>query len=235
MNWRIKAVEHLSADLSREACGLVVVIKGRERYWPCKNLATDQDFFILDPTDWAAAEDAGEIVGVVHSHPVTSPQASQADLVACERTGVPWHIYSPHVDIWNEIKPSGYKAPLIGREWVWGVTDCWTLVRDWYAEEWQLELRDWPRPARLMDFTQNPLFDSSWKATGFIEIGFDDLEYGDAILMALGTSKLNHCAVYLGDQQILHHATERLSSRDVYGGYYLKATGRFLRHSSRMD
>lgn len=235
MTWRTTAAKHLSADTSREACGLVVIIKGRERYRPCRNLATDSDFFILDPLDWAAAEDAGEIVGVVHSHPFSSPQASQADLVACERSAIPWHIYAPHSDCWDEIRPTGYKAPLIGREWVWGVTDCWTLARDWYAEEWQLQLRDWPRPTSTLDFTINPIFDASWAATGFIEIGPDELQRGDAILMALDAPRLNHCAVYLGDQTILHHIRGRLSSRDIFGGYYQKGSGRFLRHSSRVE
>ena len=235
MTWKTAAAEHLSADVSREACGLVVVIKGRERYRPCKNLAVDTDFFILDPTDWAAAEDAGEITAVVHSHPFSGPQASQADLISCERSGIPWYIYSPHSELWEEIKPSGYTAPLIGRQWTWGVTDCWSLVRDWYAEEWQLDLRDWPRTASTLEFNENPIFDTSWKATGFVEIGCDELERGDALLMALDAPKLNHCAVYLGDQMILHHMRGRLSSRDVFGGYYQKATGRYLRHISKLE
>ena len=61
------------------------------------------------------------------------------------------------------------------------------------------------------------------------------LKRGDLVLMALENSKLNHCGVYLGDQMLLHHIRGRLSSRDVYGGYYLKSTGRALRHSSRME
>jgi proteasome lid subunit RPN8/RPN11 len=233
--WRIKAGEHLALDVSREACGLVVVIKGREHYWPCQNLAVDKNFFVLDPLDWAAAEDAGEIIAVVHSHPFSGPQASQADLVACERNGLPWHIYSPHVDAWTEIKPTNYKAPLIGREWVWGVTDCWTLARDWYLEEWDLKLRDWQRPPSLEQFNEQPLFDGCWADTGFVEVGVETLQRGDLLLMAVGTGGLSHCGVYLDDQLMLHHLTGRLSSRDVFGGYYQKATGRCLRHSSRMN
>lgn len=234
MTWRVKAAEHLSSDTSREMCGLVVIVKGRKRYRPCRNLATERDFFILDPNDWAAAEDAGEIVAVVHSHPFSPPTPSQADLVACERSELPWYIYSPYLNSWNEIQPSGYKAPLIGREWVWGVTDCWTLVRDWYVEELGLELRDWTRPNSPLEFEEHPLFDTSWEATGFQEISVGELEYGDALLMALDNPRLNHCAIYVGDQLILHHVRGRLSSRDIYGGYYLKSTGRALRHSSRM-
>jgi proteasome lid subunit RPN8/RPN11 len=234
MTWRTKAANHLAADTTREACGLVVIIKGRERYRPCRNLATDSTFFILDPLDWAAAEDAGEIVAVVHSHPFSGPQASQADMVACETSGLPWHIYSPHLDAWTTTTPTGYKAPLIGREWVWGVTDCWTLARDWYAEELALDLRDWPRPHSPLEFTHQPMFENCWEATGFIEIAIADLDYGDAVLMSLDSPGLNNCAIYVGDQLILHHVRGRLSSRDVYGGYYLKSTGRALRHSSRM-
>ena len=29
----------------------------------------------------------------------------------------------------------GYVPDLLGRQWVWGVTDCWSLVVDWYKKE----------------------------------------------------------------------------------------------------
>jgi cell wall-associated NlpC family hydrolase len=136
--------------------------------------------------------------------------------------------------MWCEIHPTGYKAPLIGRQWVWGVSDCWTLVRDWYKEELGLDLPDWNRPPSMMDFHQAPWFEKYCSEAGFVDLGLSAPEYGDAILMQLdGSPGLNHVGVYLGDQLFLHHLRGRLSSRDLWGGYYQKSTGLIVRHTSR--
>lgn len=233
------ALEHARAEYPREACGLLVIRKGREVYARCRNIGVGTDQFVIHPEDYAAADIQGEIVGVVHSHPGTSPEPSQADRVACEASGLPWHIVGFPSEDWVRIEPTGFVAPLVGREWSHGVLDCYSLVRDWFRSERGVLL---PNFARFDDWWKRGenLYLDNFSQVGFEVVNFADLRnllLGDCFLMQVASPVPNHAAVYLGDGLILHHLQGRLSSRDVYGGYWQKVTTHVLRyghgHSSR--
>ena len=47
MNWKDKAAQHAKDCLPKECCGLLAIVKGKEVYFPCKNLANDQNLILL--------------------------------------------------------------------------------------------------------------------------------------------------------------------------------------------
>lgn len=231
MTWRETAEQHALTDMPREACGLVVIIKGRERYWRAKNLAVGTDQFILDPEDYAEADEAGDIVAIVHSHPNLPCTPSQADMVSCEASGLPWHIVSaPHFQ-WHYMEPTGYQAPMVGREWSHGVLDCYSLIRDWYAQERGLLLPDFARRDEWWLRGQD-LYIEGFEVAGFRQVDPADMQPGDVILMRVASPVTNHGAVYLGDNRIIHHVQNRLSCRDVYSEFWIKRTTHVLRHEN---
>ena len=101
-----------------------------------------------------------------------------------------------------------------------------------YSQE-GLELRYWERPVDYQDFVDAPMFEGAYEATGFRLLGPEEsLTKGDLLLMSIGSTGLNHCAVFLGDGNILHHLQSRLSCRDLFTGWLQSTVGKRLRHAS---
>jgi cell wall-associated NlpC family hydrolase len=215
-------------DYPREAYGLIVNVTGHERYRPCRIIAKPHGQFIIDPSDYAKAEALGDILAVVHSRPNSSANPSEAELAACKASGVPWHILAVPLALWETILPDGYQVPLLGRAFSPGVLDCYSLIRDWYRNERCIEL---------------PTFDPSWwlkdgnlqfdniRAVGFEPVPLAKIEPGDIILMQIGASIVNHAAIYIGKDRILHHLMTRLSCREVYGPFWRKSTRVVIRYT----
>ncbi|MFS3627302.1 NlpC/P60 family protein, partial [Proteus mirabilis] len=84
-----------------------------------------------------------------------------------------------------------------------------------------IQLDDFIRPDEWWYTEQNLYLDNTDKQ-GFYQV--EEAQEGDMILICLGTSKPCHAALYLGNQEILHHRPDRLSKRDTYGGYWFKYT-----------
>ena len=237
--------QHAAADYPREACGLVVERAGRQSYRRCRNTAAEPgEEFRIDPRDYAAAEDQGEIVAVVHSHPDASSRPSNRDLAMCEATGLPWHILSwPEGDL-RTLQPQG-DTPLLGRPFVHGLWDCWQVCADWYRREWGLTFPAYDREDGWWEDANGPsLYEQAYAAAGFVRVQAP--QRGDLIIMAIGrTAHPNHAGIYLGcdtrlpDESwpacgmgpfLLHHLYGRPSEIIVFGGPWLDRTRLVLRH-----
>ena len=231
--WKEEALLHAKKEDPKESVGVLLNIKGKEKYFPCRNLSINQNqCFILDPEDYVKADNLGEIIAIVHSHPITPPEPSEADRVSCEHSNLKWYIVNPKTETWGYCEPCGFKPPLRGRQWVWGLQDCYSLVRDWYKEEKNIELRDWKRPTTPEEFLLNPMFEQCAWRTGFRELRSDEkLINGDLLFMSIGSPGLNHVAIFL-DGDVLHHLADRLSCKEPYSEWLLKCTGKRLRYAS---
>ncbi|HEJ3485600.1 TPA: C40 family peptidase, partial [Pseudomonas aeruginosa] len=196
------------------------------------------------PEAYAEAEDQGEIVAVVHSHPDATSRPSAADVAMCNASGLTWHILSwPEGDL-RTIEPVD-QVPLLGRAFVHGVQDCWQVCADWYQREWGIEFPHFERADGWWERADGPsLYEQRFEAAGFIRV--DRPQRGDMIVMAVGrTAHPNHAGIYLADDPslpgedmqhfgagpfLLHHLYGKPSEIIVFGGPWLDRMRLVLRH-----
>lgn len=225
---------HAESAFPSECCGLVIQ-KGRvEKYIPCENRApAPGEQFEIAPEDYAAAEDQGTVVAVVHSHPGdgATTQPSELDMLMCDATEVPWVIASwPEGDI-RTITPRGDR-PLTGRQFVLGHADCWTLLMDYFRTEHGITLPNYSVERHWWEQGEN-LYMDNWYECGFREFGGPPRP-GDVVIMQVQSPVANHAGVLLEGNMLLHHMYGQLSQRVPYGGYYLDRTIKIVRHQELM-
>lgn len=198
---------HACAEAPREACGVLVWDGANNAvYHPCRNVAEGDDHFQIHAEDWVAAEDAGPVMGIVHSHPGGTVEPSEADLQAMERSGLPWWIVTPE-GAWKRYTPAGWSS--MGQPFAWGIQDCLTLARDHYEG-----IPDQLREPGFWN-TSNPFVHGM--AGARFEV-VTDTEPDDLLLMSIrGHGIPNHCAVYLGNGRIAHHLPGRMSREEDLG------------------
>lgn len=232
--------------MPHEMCGFVVNDKGKPKFVQCDN----QNKHVLDewgkPTHFKIGADDFEkhdehIVWVVHSHVFVKPEAFDHDKSQAESAELPFLIVSVPTNQFGIYIPSGWKAPLLNRTFVYGIHDCWHLVKDYYAEKLNIELPDFDYPedwwknedANGKAITPQDLMTSSYKEAGFVKV--NDLQVHDLILMTLRSDVCNHVAIFVGDGMIMHHVAGRLSTLQPYvadRGYYSQNAQEILRHKT---
>ena len=206
--------KHFEKEYPREGCGIIGIVKGKKRWFPCENVALDEDNFILSSSDYLSIKRKADIFAIVHSHPDASSEASQHDIDSCNALGIPYYIFSyPEMDL-NIVEPTKRAYPLIGREYKFGIKDCFEAMRDY------LETKNITIPPRI-------LFEDNWwdrnlnyfsteviEKWGGKEIPLPDMKPNDVLIFKMRHTVPDHCGVYLGNDTFFHHAENRLSCRE---------------------
>lgn len=177
------------------------------------------------------------LLAVIHSHPDFEPCPSEADMHSQLAVDVTYGICATdgvnatNINYWGGIE----KAPLIGRGFIHGIQDCYSLIKDYYESELNIELNEFPRSWEWWNKGQD-LYSSNVIDEGFIRV--DEPQMGDMIFMQIRSDVPNHGAIYVGNDLILHHITSskavdetRISTQEPIYRYHNFIT-HYYRHKS---
>ena len=166
--------------------------------------------FAVSKNDMASAQARG-LAAIVHSHPDYWACPSEADMHGQMATAVPWGIVATDgqdatpITWWGADTP---RPPLEDRPFVHGVTDCYALIRDYYAETYGIELIEVPRAWEWWR-TGGDLYQQQFAAAGFERITHEQAQPGDVWLMQLRSPVPNHGGILLDHGRALHHPMAR--------------------------
>lgn len=238
----VKLMKETSAlRYPNEACGFILSKNGKSFAIEVENESPEKETqFLINPHSYVEAMKLGDIIGVWHSHVDEPPTPSQADIAGCNVSGLQWFIVA--IDKLEDVDKFEFSeivtlnpnqeeiAPIVGRPYVFGVFDCWSLVVDYMQLEFNIKLnRNYPRIEEFW-LKDQPLLSKHYQDENLV-IANDELRVGDILTFQTDNSgEANHVGVYVGDNKILHHVFGRLSKHDIYGGYWEKHTVLHLRH-----
>lgn len=213
--------KHFESEYPREGCGIIGITKGRKKWFPCKNVAENNEDFILCSKDWFRLTKETDVFAIVHNHPDCSNKPSVSDINNCNAIGIPYYIFSyPDMEL-NILQPVKQFNNLIGREYKFGVTDCFEAARDWLGQKAGIDI---PQRAPFEDnwwekgidyFTEEKI-----KAWGLVKV--TSPKENDILIFQVTSTVPNHCGVYLKNDVFFHHAVNRLSCRESLFPFWSK-------------
>ena len=118
---------------------------------------------------------------------------------------------------------------LIGRQWNYGVNDCFTLIRDWFGLQ-GVELPDFARPDDLEGC--DSIFLEQAEAIGFKPVAMERRKPGDILIMKLDTRTPMHAAILLPDELILNQRQDSLSAIEPLRRYYVERIAAVFRYAA---
>ena len=226
-----------------EASGAVFGSQDRPAYHPVDDVADNSraGFRIEEAVLRRMEEVHGPLLAIVHTRSSTADEGQDADpllsipsaaemraqmslavpfgVVVCER--------SRCIDgFWfGDQCPT---LPLLGRPFRHGVTDCYSLIRDFYRLERNVLLPDYPRDWNWW-LQGLDLYRAGFEEAGFRPLDPEDADQADAVLFQMRSKVPNHAAVLLDGGWMLHHPAS-VRPCDIMRVSYREPLARWKRH-----
>ena len=209
-----QAVQHAKQSFPKESIGVILRDAGYIRIPNSAGRNTHEALALNVETIYRNSDN---VLAVVHSHTNNYQHASKLDMQAQEAFDLPFVVLclNDNSDLDFAFSWGGSKIPdFIGRRYVSGVNDCYSIIRDFYA----LSGTTIPEYPRDEDFWKHDgdLYQEFYAEAGFLRLPDDaELHIGDCLLGSVfAKGIINHGAVYIGNDKIIHHLGTKLSSCD---------------------
>jgi len=222
--------KHFEKEYPREGCGVLGIVQGKLEWFPCNNVAEDDEDFVLDSKQYLDIRKKADIVGIVHSHPDASCEPSISDINNCNALLIPYYIFSYPEMKMHVQEPKYKKTDLIGREYIFGHKDCFEAARDWYLEQ-GTEIP--PRMAYENEFWEKDIdyfCEEHINTWGFKKV--EEPKIGDFLVFSVDSKVNNHCGIFLGNDVFFHHAANRLSCRENLYPFWIKYLKEIYRYET---
>ena len=183
------------------------------------------EHFALSAEDHLAAYRDG-LKAVVHSHPDQPLYPSKQDMEGQARSNVPWAIVQTNGETaskplwWGLSDP----APLEGRIFIHGVSDCFTLLRDYYRLNHGHDIGEFPRDWH--SWWKEDQYAVNMPLRGFEAVPRAKAQPGDALVFHIRGPHPHHCAVLLDGGLMLHQPgamkpidPDKVSRKEVLAPY----------------
>jgi proteasome lid subunit RPN8/RPN11 len=238
---------HVLSEYPKEAVGLVI----NGVYRPCQNIHPEPTkHFRISPQEMVLIQTERRAEALLHSHPYRSTDVmghryrpeypSATDIDHFNHWGIPWGIVATDGSglsqfVWLD---DNNRPALYGRHFIWGVQDCFSLVRDWFWVVKKINLPNVPRRWAWWNEKDTPnLFEEWFPKIGFEVIPNKIATIGDVALMRMGdnnsASVINHCAVVVNHNTLLHQGFDPIFSRDIRIDLWNKSIARFIRYTAK--
>lgn len=228
---------------SNEVCGFLVYTDKGLEIQKKENLINSATEFMM------SVNGQSNFAAYYHSH-IDFDNISDADIIVSERLGLSCIVYNKQSGSFHVYNPNGYKIQYTGRPFLLGFSDCLWLVKDYYCHDLNIHLcpelevlknnvseQEYNEMAskRFLNEAESLRGKDNYLKKYFEYNDFrqvSDLKKNDVLITRTQNFDFPiHCAIYLGEDKILHHPGDETSTIERLSKRYKKWVIYIMRNS----